>query len=366
MPIQFDQTTAGVVTLGTSSTSSYSLTFPSSSGSSGNYLINDGSGGLSWGSPSLTGFTAAINTSSPNDVVNVSSLSASGGTTNQFIALVPSATTGSIIANIPDGTVTGGNARGTRCVDLQLSRSTATQVAGGTGSVILGGYANLAGSGFSYNAVLGGSGNKANGDYSLVMGGSSNTATSSSIIMGGSGNTSSASSSMILGGKNNSGYGTAILGGYANYGLGGGSGSIVWNQANPLNLSTTDSLIGRSWNGNSLRSSTTYTSSTLTSIVPRSNSVYFYEVNFLANVGPPNSANSPCIQRGYYLAKKGASSASWVAGTADGVMPFIINNSKHTASVSNSGTGMSVTVTNTFNNNTSAFSSVQYFFILVA
>lgn len=364
MPIQFDQTTAGVANLGTTSGStSYSLVFPSSNGSNGNYLINDGSGNLSWGSPSANGFSSALNVNSPNNTVNVSSLSASGGTTNQFIALVPSTTTAAILGNIPDGTATGGNARGSNVVDFQLSRSSATAVASGTGSVVLGGYNNAASN--TYSAVLGGSGNSVSSAYAAIFGGYGNSISSSttSLIMGGSGNSASASYSAILGGRNNSTVSSGmVLGGYANN---GSYGKILWNQANPLNLLTNDALIGRSWTGDYLRSSVSYTNSTLTSFTARNNSVYFYEVIFLANVGPPNSAYSPGIQRGYYLAKK-TTTSSWVAGTAEGAMPFYINNSDHTASVSNSGVGLTVTVTNTFNNNTSTFSSVRYFYIVVA
>lgn len=364
MPIQFDQTSAGVANLGTASGStSYTLVLPSTTGSSGNYLINDGSGNLSWGSASVNGFSATLNTASPNNTVNVSSLSAAGGTTNQFIALVPSATTGSIIGNIPDGASTGGDSRGVNSVDLQLSRAASGRVAAGTGSVVLGGYNNAASSTYSYNAVLGGSGNIASSSYALIGGGSGNaiSTTTSALILGGSGNTVSASYAAILGGRNNTASGSGmILGGYANSGS-----NIMWNQANPLNLSATNPLIGRSWLGNTRKNSGTYTAQTLMSHTPLNNSVYLHEINFLANRGLPNSATAPCIQRGYYLSNK-SSSVSWVAGTSAGAMPFIVNNTYHTASTVFSGTTVSVTVTNTFNNNTTAMASAQYFYIVVA
>ena len=50
--------------------------------------------------------------------------------------------TGAIIAACPDATAIGGNARGQYAVDLQIIRATATQVASGDYSAILGGRNN--------------------------------------------------------------------------------------------------------------------------------------------------------------------------------------------------------------------------------
>ena len=50
--------------------------------------------------------------------------------------------TGAIIAGCPDATAIGGNARGQYAVDLQIIRATATQVASGDYSAILGGRNN--------------------------------------------------------------------------------------------------------------------------------------------------------------------------------------------------------------------------------
>lgn len=47
-----------------------------------------------------------------------------------------------ITAQVPDGTTTGGNARGANSVDLQTTRTGATQVASGPRSVIAGGASN--------------------------------------------------------------------------------------------------------------------------------------------------------------------------------------------------------------------------------
>lgn len=56
---------------------------------------------------------------------------------NSGIAIVPKGT-GAITAAIPDGGTTGGNARGNGAIDLQLSRTSAGQVASGANSVCIG------------------------------------------------------------------------------------------------------------------------------------------------------------------------------------------------------------------------------------
>jgi hypothetical protein len=53
--------------------------------------------------------------------------------TNSALVLSPKGT-GALLAQKPDGTTTGGNARGSRAVDLQLQRSSAAEVASGANS----------------------------------------------------------------------------------------------------------------------------------------------------------------------------------------------------------------------------------------
>jgi hypothetical protein len=79
-------------------------------------------------------------------------LTPSGATADQNAALIPKGS-GAIIAAIPDGTATGGNARGQYAVDLQTSRSAADQVASGNYSVITGGQKNCS---TGTNAFIGG------------------------------------------------------------------------------------------------------------------------------------------------------------------------------------------------------------------
>jgi hypothetical protein len=96
----------------------------------GTWIFEAASGGV-------TGFTSADNTASPNNTVNVASLTANSASTNAGAALAPKGT-GPLLAAIPDNTATGGNNRGANATDLQRTRAAANQVASGTGSVLIG------------------------------------------------------------------------------------------------------------------------------------------------------------------------------------------------------------------------------------
>tara|TARA_R110000868_G_scaffold114309_8_gene306352 strand:+ start:17315 stop:20569 length:3255 start_codon:yes stop_codon:yes gene_type:complete len=123
------------------------------------YVLTVVAGVPAWAvSTGLTGASSALNTASPNATNNVSSITASGGTTNQFLALVP-AGTGGLLAAVPDSGTTGGNVRGIRSVDLQMLRTNATMVASG-----------------SYSGILSGNNNQADGSFSVVLGGTYGTA----------------------------------------------------------------------------------------------------------------------------------------------------------------------------------------------
>ena len=94
--------------------------------------------------------------------------------------------TGPLVAALPDGTVVGGNARGSGATDLQgsSSRSTAAQVASGAAAVIAGGFGNTASNADA--VVAGGITNTASGQYSTVGGGNTNTAAGTwSVVPGG-------------------------------------------------------------------------------------------------------------------------------------------------------------------------------------
>jgi hypothetical protein len=113
-------------------------------------LRSDGTGGAT-----LQNSAWIINdnlTASPNNTVNHACLEATGGTTNVSVSIKPKGT-GSFSLHPPDGTVTGGNARGANAVDLQTVRYTATQVGSGAGAFVAG--KNNTASGLETSIVMG-------------------------------------------------------------------------------------------------------------------------------------------------------------------------------------------------------------------
>ena len=201
MPIQFDNTNTGSVTLKGPASSTSTLTWPASIGTSNQILTTNGSGTLSWvalGSPSVAGFTL---TAASN------SIAASGGTTNQGAAIVPKGS-GGFCLNVPDSAATGGDARGLYSVDLVAIRDGSSKVASGLRSVSLGGYGHTVS---GPKSVIGG------GYWSVASG-------SASYILGGNSASVSANGAIILGrSTSGSAYvttansdGLTILGGYTN------------------------------------------------------------------------------------------------------------------------------------------------------
>lgn len=98
------------------------------------------------------------------------SLSVLSADTNVNIGIIPKGT-GSIVAAIPDGTATGGSQRGNNAIDLQFTRSAASQVASGAGSVLIGGSGyNTASNGGS--CIVGSSNSSNTAPFSIVLAGS--------------------------------------------------------------------------------------------------------------------------------------------------------------------------------------------------
>jgi hypothetical protein len=96
--------------------------------------------------------------------------------TNSALVLTPKGTGAFILGPKPDGTSTGGNARGLRAVDLQMQRSSATQVAAANYSFIGGGQNNLTAN--SRSVVCGGATNSAQTNDSGIICGEANTISS--------------------------------------------------------------------------------------------------------------------------------------------------------------------------------------------
>ena len=206
---------------------------PAAQGAAGQVLTNDGSGELYWapaglsassgwsldGNPAVSGdFLGTTNTSPLEFRVN-------GVTRFYFVS------SGAIQRN------SSGNVRGNEAIDLQTSRTSPGQVAGGNFSVISGGRSNQAN---GQSAVIsGGESNVASGTGAVVGGGTSNSASNNGATVGGgnnnissglrsgvfSGNSNSASAqtALVVGGSSNaaSGVSSVVVGGDNNTGSGG-------------------------------------------------------------------------------------------------------------------------------------------------
>ena len=151
-----------------------------STGSTDNAILRaDGTGGATLQTSDLVVDDATTATQANVALVNNHS------ETNSALVLTPKGTGALIAGPKPDGTSTGGNARGANAIDLQTSRSSATQVAGAQGSVVIGyrntvsttappgsvaiGYQNTA-SGGSFSAIALGTSCTASGTSSFAVG----------------------------------------------------------------------------------------------------------------------------------------------------------------------------------------------------
>jgi hypothetical protein len=113
--------------------------------------------------------------------VNVT-LSENTTETNSALVLTPKGTGAFILGPKPDGTATGGNARGINAVDLQMLRGAATQVASQNRSTICGGERNTASG--ANSTVIGGYQNTASGQESVAIGRESSASALNSIAIG--------------------------------------------------------------------------------------------------------------------------------------------------------------------------------------
>lgn len=142
----------------------------------------------------LTNFTESTGTYSTQTYVR---LIATNAATDVNAIFSPKGT-GYISAQLPDGTATGGNQRGSRAIDLQLQRGAADRVASGTRSCVIGGY-----------------GNKASGFDSIAIAGNYNTVTAKQAIVGGANCTASGPYAVCFGFSSTaSGYYSVAIGKY--------------------------------------------------------------------------------------------------------------------------------------------------------
>jgi len=206
--------------------------------------------GLGTGSP-LYLSTRRVGITSDSSVTTQTSSVIQATTTNANLVIAPNGT-GALVAQIPDGTATGGDARGTNSVDLQTRRALSNQVASAIGSSILGGTSNkLNSSGANSNNSVIVAGNlniiQGNNKTSTFIGaGSSNIIDgSSSVIVGGNSNTSFANSTFIGGGDSNTANGnnSVVAGGQSNNASSSHS-TVSGGQSNTASTNTHATVVG--------------------------------------------------------------------------------------------------------------------------
>lgn len=134
--------------------------------------------------------------------------SAGTGIANMNLVLSPKGTGALIAGPMPDGTATGGNARGSRAVDLQLSRNAATQVASGTSSFTVGDGCTASGT----NSFAAGTGSRAAGNSSIAMGSGCYADTQGNVAIGFQASAAGFGSVSLGSAVCNAGYGIAIGG----------------------------------------------------------------------------------------------------------------------------------------------------------
>lgn len=163
------------------------------------YVLTMVSGSPAWaaaGGGGLTNWTDGLNTSAPNATVPVAYLEATNAATNVDAAIVTKGN-GAFMLQVPDGTTTGGNKRGTNAVDLQMIRTGLnSQVASGAESAIIGGRSNTASG--QNSVVIGGTGAQATASHALA--GGSSTASGQYSISLGRNSTASGDDAIGLGG----------------------------------------------------------------------------------------------------------------------------------------------------------------------
>lgn len=176
-------------------------------------------------------FSERVNLEADSLVTTQASSVIASTTTNANMVIAPNGN-GALIASIPDGTATGGNARGNNAIDFSRTRVNSSQVASGTNSTISGGYANRASG--SSSTISGGDFGLSSGNYSVVGGGFMNTSSNdNATIAGGSTNTASSTFSTVSGGQSNTastGTNATVVGGQSN--TSSGQHSVSGGQGN--------------------------------------------------------------------------------------------------------------------------------------
>lgn len=143
-------------------------------------------------------FTPLRNTLAPNGTVPVYGFVAVGDEASIDIAITPKGS-GSFSLQAANNATSGGNKRGTGAIDLQTTRSAATQVASGASSVVIG--QNNTASGNSSVAI--GTSSLASNTAAVALGDSSIASGVSSLALGARANTNGVQGQVALGHNSN-------------------------------------------------------------------------------------------------------------------------------------------------------------------
>lgn len=171
-------------------------TIGGSTGATDNSLLRaDGTGGSTLQNSDIT-----IDDATTTTQANVTIANTHSGQTNSSLVLSPKGTGAFIVGPKPNGASSGGNSRGTSSIDLQVTRTAATQVASGNYSVIVGGENNTAS---ALHSVVGGQNNTVSAQKSAAFG-ASNLVSKRGSFSAGENNTASGDNSAVFGSEVNS------------------------------------------------------------------------------------------------------------------------------------------------------------------
>ena len=167
---------SGLSISGTTLTATATGTIGGSTGATDNLLLrSDGTGAATLQNSALQ-LDDAVTGGTQSNVALINAHSE----TNSALVLTPKGNGAFIVGPKPDGTTTGGNARGTNSIDIQLTRTAANQVASGTTSVAIGVNSRAS----STNSIAIGNFAAASNSPSVAIGPSSTANGESSVAIG--------------------------------------------------------------------------------------------------------------------------------------------------------------------------------------
>jgi hypothetical protein len=186
---------SGLSLSGTTLTATATGTIGGGTGSTDNSILrSDGTGGST-----LQDSALVIDDATTSTQANVA-LRNNHSETNSSLVLTPKGTGALIAGPKPDGTSTGGNARGAGAVDLQIARTSPTQVASGVNSALLGGERSVASG--ANSVVIGAFGSTASGARSGCFAANASSSTNDhAVVLGGYNSEATAIASIAIGGR---------------------------------------------------------------------------------------------------------------------------------------------------------------------